>query len=183
MGENDAPLQLGDISSEKYRTPVTDPTVCHWCREPFRPPKRKRFVIVDECNHSGGWGIVSICFECWKWGYDNECESTGIRLDRIQRDCRGCGEPISTPNPHWKFKGAWRRFAWQVCSDRCYQRAYRKRRRSNGGGSAIDWKSGRWRYCKVCKKRLPSELRADARFCSNKCRQWHYRRSHQGTAP
>jgi hypothetical protein len=171
MGQGASALQLGEISAPKYRVPVTDPDLCHWCREPFQPPKRKRFVILDECNHSGGWGLVSICFECWKIGYDGECSSTGIRLERLARDCCGCGEPMSIPVG--SFTGAWRWFRWQVCSNRCYQRHRRTRIRKTG--RCFDWKrSNREHHCVACHERFVA--RTDAKFCSSRCRQWHHRR-------
>jgi hypothetical protein len=170
-GESGGPLQEGEISTPKYQVPVTDADVCHWCREPFKPPKRKRFVIMDEARHSGGWGLVSICFECFKHGWDGASREAGIKLERASRECAGCGEPISIPVGH--FTGAWRWFRWQVCSNRCYQRYRRKRIRKYG--SCIDWKrSEREHHCPACHKRFIA--RTDAKFCSNKCRQWHYRR-------
>jgi hypothetical protein len=66
-----------------------------------------------------------------------------------------------------------------VCSNRCYQRNYRKRRR--GRDSVVEWKSRRPNYaCAVCKKRLDrygeQHKRKDTVYCSPKCRQWAYRR-------
>jgi predicted nucleic acid-binding Zn ribbon protein len=176
IGESDPPLQEGEISQEKCRPPVTDPSVCHWCRGPFKPPKRKRFVIIGPAGNWWPYKLVSICFECFK-SADHD-EEAGIGLDRVTRDCRGCGEPMSIPSG--TFTGCWKPFNWQVCSNRCYQREYRKRRRRNGG-SAVEWKwlgtgPSRFRHCEVCDKILPGLLRSDARFCSNRCRQWHYRR-------
>jgi hypothetical protein len=174
LGQDTLPLREGEISSDKYRVAVTDADVCHSCRDPFRPPKKKRFVIMDECNHSGGWGLVSICFECFKWG-EAWGRDSGMDLVRVTCDCLGCGEPISTPDPRAGYTGAWRWFKWQVCSNRCYQRYRRKRIRKFGG--CIDWKpSERNRICDACQKRFVA--RTDAKFCSNKCRQWHHRRRH-----
>jgi hypothetical protein len=179
-------LRVGEVLAEKFREAVTSPGVCYWCHDPFEPPKLKRFVILDGTNHSGGWGLVSICFECWKCRYDAVCEAereygrvsdeSGIRLERVARECKGCGEPVSIPAG--SFRGAGRWFSWCVCSNRCYQRAYRKRRR-HLGGSSIDWKGPRRDLaCEACKKRIPREKRGDAKFCSNRCRQLTYRRRH-----
>ena len=44
----------------------TTPDACHHCRETFGPG-RLRFVIFDGVDHSGGWGKVSICVDCFKW--------------------------------------------------------------------------------------------------------------------
>ncbi|MPZ57978.1 MAG: hypothetical protein GEU91_16080 [Rhizobiales bacterium] len=173
-------LQEGDISQENYRLPVTRPDCCHWCGDRFEPPTLKRFVILEDTNH--GWGLVSMCFECFKHG--DFSEDSGLNLDREQRDCAGCGEPISipVPGPGKHFRGTARWFNWAVCSNRCYQRAYRKRRRENGGKSTLDWKWGRPKNCEACKKPLPKGRRGDVKFCSNRCRQWTYRRRHQGEA-
>ena len=67
------------------------------------------------------------------------------------------------------------RFERGVCSRRCYQRLYRKHRRRYG--STIDWKARSldWPKCEVCNRPL-EDKRGDARFCSNACRQWKYRR-------
>jgi endogenous inhibitor of DNA gyrase (YacG/DUF329 family) len=85
---------------------------------------------------------------------------------RREDTCPGCGEPIFiSPDLRWRL---------QFCSMRCYQRAYRKRRRENGG-SAVEWKGGIRPRCAVCKKPVTGK-RIDAKFCSNRCRQWQYRR-------
>jgi hypothetical protein len=132
-------------------------------------------------------GPVSICYECWKhealatnrWEIENHKrynDDRGIHLERVARACQGCGEPISIPRD--QFRGTWRWFSHGVCSMRCYQRAYRKRRREHGRGSAIDWKvkdgHDHNSQCATCKKRLQSQ-RKDARYCSNACRQFAYR--------
>ena len=172
LDEGTPPLQEGDISTGEISSTRNAPDCCHWCGDAFKPPKRKRFVIMDEVNHSGGWGLVSICFECFKRGGGASSDS-GLDLSREQRECAGCGEPISIPIGF--FRGSWRWFRWCVCSNRCYQRAYRKRRRRHG--STIDWKCPKpARRCEACKAPLPGERRSDSKFCSSKCRQWHYRR-------
>jgi hypothetical protein len=88
-------------------------------------------------------------------------------LDRINTECAGCGEPIQT------VIGA-RKGRWNVCSNRCYQREYRKRRR--GVQSVVERKAeDRPARCEACKQPI-KRSRCDARFCSNRCRQWYYRR-------
>jgi hypothetical protein len=126
-----------------------------------------RFIIMDACNHSGGWGLVSICFECFKRGSDTASQDSGIGCDRKQCECNGCGEPISLPIPPagQRFAGFFRWFKHGVCSMRCYQRYRRKRIRKHG--SMIDWKSSpRQHVCKACSKRFVA--RTDAKFCSAK---------------
>jgi hypothetical protein len=106
LGESTPPLQVRETSPKKFRVAVSTPPVCHWCGDPFQPPKRKRFGIMDGCNHSGGWGLVSICFECFKKGWDSASRVSGISLDRRHCECNGCGEPISIPYAG-KFTGSW----------------------------------------------------------------------------
>jgi hypothetical protein len=94
---------------------------------------------------------------------------------RRETKCPGCGEPIFTAPD-------FRSMRLSVCSARCYQRVYRKRRRDHG--STIDWKGDDRRIiCEACKRPLPEGQRRDPRFCSNRCRQWTYRRRHQPAAP
>jgi len=79
-----------------------------------------------------------------------------------RRDCRGCGQPMLTP--HYDDGADSGRLRLKVCSNRCLQRwrrVLRARRRPHA-------------TCPVCKFSFrPS--RADARYCSNACRQWAYR--------
>jgi hypothetical protein len=178
--QSTAPLRDVEIFPKKFRIPVTRADICHWCLDPFAEPKRKCFVIMDVTNPERGWpwGLVSICFECFKRG-EGASKDSGLELERKNGQCQGCGEPISIPRH--QYRGTWRWFSHGVCSMRCYQRAYRKRRRL-GGGSAIDWKwkgdGPRFPRCEACKAPLPKGRRRDGKFCSNRCRQWMYRRRH-----
>jgi hypothetical protein len=186
--EVDTALHFGEILPKKCRQAVTRADQCNWCGEPFGEPKRKRFVIMGEVNLERGWpwGLISICFECFKDGGDASWDS-GIDVEeRETRQCNGCGEPISipVPPPERRFVGVFKWFNWGVCSMRCYLRYYRKRRRARGG-SVIEWKGNerkREARCEACKKPVPRTRRGDARFCSNKCRQWTYRRRRAASA-
>jgi hypothetical protein len=137
------------------------PDHCHACREKFEPGQI-RYTIMDDCYHR--WGIASVCAACFEaTEHITEC-SRHPHLDRIDCRCAGCDEPIFTPSGR----------KWEVCSYRCYQRRYRKRRR--GRESVIDWKGGRPNdRCIVCKSPI-KQTRKDAQYCSGKCRQWAYRR-------
>jgi hypothetical protein len=104
--------------------------------------------------------LASVCIDCFKQADAKETST----LPRVERRCEGCGEPMLTVVDA-------RAWPWHVCSYRCYQREYRKRRR--GIGSTVDWKT-HTPMCKACRRRFKPE-RADAKFCSAKCRQWHYR--------
>jgi len=104
------------------------------------------------------------CFKCASFS------ETG-KLERYRGDCEACGEPMLVSSA--------RDFRFGVCSNRCYQRDYRKRRR--GRNSVVDWKGRRMNECcAVCKTPLDQwgkeNKRKDAVYCSAKCRQWAYRR-------
>jgi hypothetical protein len=134
---------------------------CHWCREPFKP-EQMRYPVTTDCSR--GWALVSLCMDCFKRASAEETHEK--RQGRHQRKCAGCGEPMLTP--------IYRPFHNFVCSTRCYQRVYRKRRHE-GHGSTVPWKAKGPFKCKACKKPLPDGQRRDARFCSNACRQRAYR--------
>jgi hypothetical protein len=93
----------------------SQPDGCHWCRLRF-VLGQVRYTVMDDCTHR--WGIASVCAACFESENITEC-SSHPRLKRHYDRCKGCGEPIFTPyGPRW-----------EVCSYRCYQREYRKRRR------------------------------------------------------
>jgi hypothetical protein len=71
--------------------------------------------------------------------------------------CAGCGHRLIYP--------AERRLRMpQTCSPACAQRVRRQLHRPKR------------LTCQICRKSFTS-ARRDARFCSNACRQWHYRRA------
>jgi hypothetical protein len=192
-------LRKDETLSPKFHIPVTQADNCCWCKETFQSGQR-RFVLLD---FSDDWRarkcIRAICKPCFtqnkqqrralcdergriwcakpifggpgRWVEDE----SGAWLERIDCDCAGCGEPINIPDPRHTYTGAWRIFRWGVCSDRCYQRSRRKRIRETG--RCVDWKpTQREHICIACHKHFVA--RSDAKFCSSKCRQWHYRRRH-----
>jgi hypothetical protein len=126
-----------------------DPSGCHHCRKSFAAGQM-RYPVMTAVNFGGGWALASICMPCFKCASSDETS----RQKRYERECSGCGEPMLTP--------VYGRFSRQVCSIRCYQRARRKHRRH-------------LIKCEAC-NHLFKPSRNDARFCSNKCRQWQYRR-------
>lgn len=141
-----------------------NPSVCHHCREKFAVGQM-RYPIRTEVEEYG-WALASVCMDCFKCASDEETSNQ----KRYQCECRGCGEPMLTPR--------YRPFHFLVCSNRCYQRDYRKRRRNTG--SVISWK-GQYRQqpqCAVCKKHINKQSRTDVVYCSPACRQWAYRRRH-----
>jgi hypothetical protein len=175
-----------------------DASCCYWCRDRFAPGQM-RYPILHEWKCEP----VSLCLDCFKCpdaaSYDPaaiqasaaaeaEASSASLRqylqsrgqappeappprrrtpvAPRKETTCPGCGEPtFVAPNL--------RSHQLQFCSMRCYQRAYRKARRQHG--STIDWKGGIRARCECCKQFHLTSKRKDARFCSNKCRQWQYR--------
>jgi predicted nucleic acid-binding Zn ribbon protein len=145
---------------------------CHWCRDPFESGQ-VRYPIFESIRHGNGyWGLVSVCGPCWQHAQTNGniTECMYITLDRQQCSCAGCGEPIMTNTNYRALK-------WRICSNRCYQRQYRKRRRAN----RVDRKGEYHRqHCAACGHYMPADKkRRDAKFCSDKCRQWQYRRRRQ----
>jgi hypothetical protein len=140
--------------------------VCYYCRRGFSADQM-RYRIMNIVP--SGWGAALLCMECFKAETDESVLGYGASRHTVQ--CGGCGEYINTIfNP--------RHQQWLYCSNRCYQRSYRKRRR--GRDSVVDWKVGRLNQCVVCKKQLDAydeqHKRKDALYCSGKCRQWAYRR-------
>lgn len=160
-------LRLADTSPENLHSVVTA-DACHWCRTSFATGQM-RFLIMDGVDFGCGWERVSLCMACFK--HPDYSSSRLPEAKRHNRACAGCAEPICTIN--------WRGTRWLTCSQRCYLRAYRKRRRENGGASAIDWKGQKPRSCEACKKPMKSK-RSDARFCSDACRQRCFRRRSLG---
>jgi hypothetical protein len=144
-----------------------DARVCHHCRNPFAAHQTRYPIMTDVENIGIGWTLASVCMACSKVASDDEIGPQ----ERCQRDCRGCGAPMLTP--------LYGPYAKEVCSNRCYQRDYRKRRR--GRNSVVAWKARRPNNdCAVCKKPLDQwgqqHKRKDSVYCSPKCRQWAYRR-------
>jgi hypothetical protein len=122
--------------------PSVNADCCHWCLKAFRPGQM-RYPILDSTNYGTGWEPVSVCMECFKRASpDNTGEGMKHRSGRPieprrEMKCAGCGEPVfASPGHRWRLL---------MCSARCCQRVYRKRRRKNGG-SAIDWKGARPRW-------------------------------------
>jgi hypothetical protein len=161
---------FGKLSGSRNATPnpyagrSIDATRCHWCEAPFQRGQM-RYPMLDDTT--AGWALVSVCIDCFK-GDNYSRSSDPSPSPRQEHVCPGCGEPIFvSPHLRWYLK---------YCSLRCYQREYRKRKRSSG--STIAWKGDKPPQCAACKKSIGGKRR-DSRFCSNKCRQWHYRRGGQ----
>jgi hypothetical protein len=150
----------GAVPDAEYREEDTTPNRCHWCREPFAPG-RMRYPVKTAVDHSGGWGLASVCMDCFK----NASIEEAWGCKRYHRNCRGCGEPMLTPVDV-------RGWPYEVCSNRCYQRCYRRSRR--GQTSTVPWKAHTPR-CEACREPILGRKRADAKFCSGKCRQAAYR--------
>jgi hypothetical protein len=140
----------GSCNKGAHGDPIRDADRCHYCRVRFEAGQM-RYPIWTEVIRLWQYGLASICMACFK---EEATDSETTKLERFERECHGCGEPILTP-----MRGPW---AWQTCSTRCNQRYARKRKHQ-------------WRQCKACKQGF-TPTRNDARFCSDKCRQWHYRR-------
>lgn len=97
----------------------------------------------------------------WRWltPLCGQCATPeDIAYASEQMDCPGCGLPMHI-SPHDAMMTK-----WPACSDRCYQRAWRAARR----------KTNRAMTCEICETAFQPK-RAEARYCSNACRQRAYR--------
>lgn len=130
---------------------IRDPDRCHYCQGRFTAGQMRYplWTVLD--NYWLNMGIASVCMPCFKDAPADEA----TKLERFERECHGCGEPILTHG-----RGPWR---WITCSTRCNQRYHRQRKRQ--------WQG---RNCKCCKRWFRGK-RKDSLFCSNKCRQSAYR--------
>jgi ribosomal protein L24E len=131
--------------------------VCQYCGAKFRPDQT--IVIVRDWD---GWGHdwSAVCVGC--------ASPEELALAKIQTSCKGCGRPMLTPHRSGRaitWTGDYRSILAQTCSARCEQRYRRKLNREQRPEIA----------CTVCSKSFRPN-RADAKFCSNACRQWAYRR-------
>jgi hypothetical protein len=147
--------------------------VCYRCRE-FFSAGQMRYRVMEILPNS--FGPALLCMDCFKSETDVSCLGEGVGGEPASRhviECAGCGEQINTiRNPRYR--------QWNYCSNRCYQRVYRKRRRGrlNAIGwkrSVVEWKAGHWPRCKCCRKEFQPS-RTDALYCSPSCRQWTHRR-------
>jgi hypothetical protein len=182
--------------------PIPPAHGCAECSEPFAPGQTRfpylqflgcfwhgdklkhQIVIASMCRACFDDALrhVADCMAKWGpygqsgtiWGQELGLARVGELATRCDSECEGCGESI-----HTIVNGRDRH--WQFCSNRCYQRDYRKRRR--GRDSVVDWKGRRpYSHCAVCKEPLDRfgepHKRKDALYCSSRCRQWAYRRRH-----
>jgi len=118
------------------------PDACHHCRTAFTHGQT-RYPILSGINWSGGWGLASVCMDCFKCAAVEEA----TKLQRHQHKCEGCFEPMLTVLNACAGQ-------WRVCSPRCYQRVYRKRR--HGRDSVVAWKGHRAKTVPFAKSRSRS---------------------------
>lgn len=128
---------------------------CTRCGEPFGGNATAymvtEYVVWSFLNEESGLcqhETVAVCDAC----------VTEQELEKVTADavCEGCGQRMK----HHPY------LPKSTCSNRCEQRARRKRRRALNTLQAI---------CTICKATFWPE-RADAKFCSSGCRQKAYRR-------
>jgi hypothetical protein len=140
-------------------SPSRNADCCCWCKQEFAAGQTRYPILNWDSNNE--WTFrASLCMDCFK----RADEAYTTKLDRNSRQCKGCGEPMLTVTNA-------RQGQWFVCSNRCYQRVYRKRR--HGRSSVVQWKAHLPR-CKCCREFM--EKRSDAKFCSDACRQQSYRK-------
>lgn len=146
---------------------VTDePGHCARCGEPFADGVtlfmftfRRRVLVYEEPAYQSV--ALPVCERCLT---PNEIEARQPDPDSalvpIQPVgvCPGCDHPLMA---YADWRGSY-------CSNRCMQRARRKRRQASRPSIT----------CAVCTKQF-RPTRADSRFCGTVCRQWAYRRRHQ----
>jgi hypothetical protein len=77
----------GKLSQSRNDEYSVDPNGCNRCREPFAPGQM-RYPIVDTVNFGWGWGLVSVCQQCFD-DTDNVTQCSFISLDRLERKCGG----------------------------------------------------------------------------------------------
>ncbi len=99
--------------------------------------------------------LLHVCEQC--------ATQEELNWAKTQVICPGCSRTLFVPYQ-------WNAHRRRYCCDDCGERARHKARR-------ISRKAGRMKthVCPVCKSEFQS-ARRDARFCSNACRQWTYRR-------
>ena len=180
MGRLSIALRVPDIPLGKCRVAVTlthseTRTLKEQMAGIVRSRSRRRLLLLSPeiftrpnalSNNAGAaerLGTGLLCMDCFKAETDESCLGYGATRHTIR--CSGCNEYINTiRNPRYR--------RWRCCSNRCYQRDYRKRRR--GLRSVVEWKC-RQPKCKACHKPFQPS-RTDAVYCSSGCRQWTYRR-------
>ena len=146
---------------EKFQTQHIVISTCGDC---FKESLQRLDALIAKWGNTDRGGSL--------WGSELGLTEPGKLAPRRDVRCYGCGETIHT------IVNA-RNGYWNYCSNRCYQRSYRKRRR--GQDSVVDWKGRRPNNtCATCKKLIDSygepRKRKDARYCSDACRQKEYRK-------
>lgn len=141
---------------------------CGLCREPTPRPEP---VWVGTDSYAGL--RVPICWRCAGF-YSMEAGLEDLRRVEDDREpgyeydstCLGCDRPMGFEH----VRGVGQRDGEKagVCSNRCYSRASKRERRPEK--ELPDW-------CPQCGQRFPSNLRADAKYCSTRCRVAAHRRT------
>ena len=127
---------------------------CTRCAQTLAPDETG-FMVWDRV----AWGVFrdkDVCLGAHaRWvAVCRDCMSPDEAAEtRTKMTCPGCGLTLSIPEE----------YEIKACSSACAQRAVRKLRRP------------KQHFCEVCKVEFTS-ARRDARFCSDACRQWAYRR-------
>ena len=143
---------------------------CGLCRTPTPRPEP---VWVGTDTYAGL--RVPICWRCAGF-YSIEAGLESLLRDQGDRGSDyvftdrylGCDRPMGSE--HVRGIGLRDGEKERVCSDRCYSRASKRRRRPEK--RFPDW-------CPQCGRSFPRNLRADARYCSTRCRV----AAHRGTEP
>lgn len=134
---------------------------CAQCRAAFAPDQ---VVIVVRYGHEWfEYYWVTVCAAC--------AEPAEQARATHKVTCEGCGQPMLTPRypgTVMRWVSSWKNIGEHVCSKRCEQRYRRRLQRASRDET----------HCTVCGVGFRPK-RADAKFCSNACRQAGYRRRAQ----
>ena len=140
---------------------------CTRCEQPFGGNRIVAHMVWDQAADGNCYGpddlddleatrfivkfqMVPVCDAC-------VTDEERVRLD-ADVVCAGCDRPMRIERFHWSRRCRY------ICASRCEARARRRHRRAAMSAR-----------CEACKKTFTLK-RADAKFCSNACRQQAYRR-------
>jgi ribosomal protein L24E len=139
--------------------------LCQYCGTRFAPGQTVMIVRDYDGGPDGcSWhDWCAVCVGC--------ASPDDLAAARRKAACKGCGQHMLVPHRVVRMNmrtGAYDAIAASTCSTRCEQR-YRRRLRRQAKSSLA---------CTVCNTAF-RPARTDAKFCSNACRQWAYRRRRQ----
>jgi hypothetical protein len=130
---------------------------CSRCQAKFAPDQVVVVVRKGDKWFETDW--VTVCAAC--------AEPAEQARAKYKVMCEGCSQPMLTPRYPCavrRWVSSWKNIGEHVCSKRCEQRYRRRLQRESRDET----------HCTVCGVGFRPK-RADAKFCSNACRQRAYR--------